>query len=628
MIDIIIPVYRGLAATQRCIRSVLSSAIAEPHEVIVVDDATPERELAAWLDEAASDSGFTLLRHANNRGFVASVNEAMALHADRDVMLLNSDTEVAPGWLDRIVACARREANVATVTPFTNNGSICSYPRFAQPNPMPEGLDVAALDAMFAKANAGIAVDLPVGVGFCMYIARAALEAVGPFDEEAFGRGYGEEVDFCMRAAKAGLRSVLAADVFVYHEAEVSFGPGAAKLRESAQRVIDARHPEFPALVQDFIAREPLRPYRRRADLERLRASPRPKVLEVTHSWGGGIERHVRDLCQLLQPTCEVLILRPGDDGKMRLQWARPGEELEAWFDRESGWDECIALLAGIGVDRVHYHHVHGHSRKVLDLARHLDLPYDVTLHDHLPLCRRYHLVDAQRRYCGGPGHSVCECAPDSTTQWNDLETPQWRALFHQWLRGAARVIVPSNDLAAWMRHHFPDVEIRVWTHPEVPPNAPRVVKVLLLGALSKIKGSDVLEGCVADAQARGLPLFFHLLGHLDRPMATFPEAPLRVLGSYPDDQLARLIEVERPDLFLFLSRFPETYSYTVSAAMATGKPIVAPDFGVFPERLERYGPATLFDSDASPSAINDALMAALASASTRTARAVSFAQP
>jgi GT2 family glycosyltransferase len=126
VIDIIIPVYRGLAATQRCIRSVLDCSASEPHHVIVVDDATPEAGLAAWLDEIAAAGRVELLRHEANRGFVASVNEAMSLHTGRDVVLLNSDTEVAGDWLDRIAACARREANVATVTPFTNNGSICS----------------------------------------------------------------------------------------------------------------------------------------------------------------------------------------------------------------------------------------------------------------------------------------------------------------------------------------------------------------------------------------------------------------------------------------------------------------------------------------------------------------------
>jgi GT2 family glycosyltransferase len=62
-----------------------------------------------------------------------------------------------------------------------------------------------------------------------MYIRRECLERVGAFDADRFGRGYGEENDFCMRAAKADWRSVLAADVFVFHQGAVSFSEGDAR---------------------------------------------------------------------------------------------------------------------------------------------------------------------------------------------------------------------------------------------------------------------------------------------------------------------------------------------------------------------------------------------------------------
>jgi GT2 family glycosyltransferase len=143
------------------------------------------------------------------------------------------------------------------------------------PNPLPPGLTTAALDTLFAAENAGTSVDIPTAVGFCMYITRAALDAVGPFDEEAFGRGYGEEVDFCMRATRAGFRHLLCADLFVYHEGEVSFGSGGGAARERAQAIIDGRYPEFREDLAHFIAREPARPARRRVDLARLRASPK-----------------------------------------------------------------------------------------------------------------------------------------------------------------------------------------------------------------------------------------------------------------------------------------------------------------------------------------------------------------
>src|SRR6202008_1450883 len=121
-VDVVIPVYRGEAETRACIESVLASAGSIPHEVVVINDAGPDPALAQWLRGLARNGRISLIEHGANRGFVATANEGMTLHRERDVVLLNSDTEVAPGWLDRLAAHAAREPDVGTVTPFTNNG--------------------------------------------------------------------------------------------------------------------------------------------------------------------------------------------------------------------------------------------------------------------------------------------------------------------------------------------------------------------------------------------------------------------------------------------------------------------------------------------------------------------------
>jgi GT2 family glycosyltransferase len=273
-IDIVIPAYRGLAETRRCVESVLASASRRPAEIVVIDDASPETALSAWLREAAPGR-FTLRVHGQNRGFVASSNEGMALHPDRDVVLLNSDTEVAPGWLDRLAAHAARDSTIGTVTPFSNNATICSYPRTLENNLLPQGETTASLDAAFARANAGLSADIPTAVGFCMYIPRACLGRVGLFDEARYGMGYGEEVDFCMRVARAGLRNVIAADVFVRHAGEVSFGNTGVERRARAQAIVDELYPEFQERLRDFIPRDPLRGLRERVDRERRRPGRR-----------------------------------------------------------------------------------------------------------------------------------------------------------------------------------------------------------------------------------------------------------------------------------------------------------------------------------------------------------------
>lgn len=270
MIDVIIPVFKGLRQTRHCIDSVLGNPQASPHEVVVVDDASPEPAIAAYLEELARGGRITLVRNERNLGFVHSVNLGMSLHPDRDVVLLNSDTEVANDWLDRLRASAHGGTDIATATPFSNNATICSYPFEGWAGGMPGTLGLAALDRLFAATNAGRTVDLPTAVGFCMLIRRECLAQLGSFDAERFGRGYGEENDFCMRAVKAGWRNVLAADVFVFHEGSVSFSEERFALIKASTSALLEAHPDYPRRVREFIIADPANALRSAIDTARV----------------------------------------------------------------------------------------------------------------------------------------------------------------------------------------------------------------------------------------------------------------------------------------------------------------------------------------------------------------------
>jgi GT2 family glycosyltransferase len=269
-VDIIVPVHRGLAATQRCLDSLHAAQSGVRSETVVIDDATPEPEIARFLDGLASGQRITLLRNDANEGFVRSVNRGMALHRERDVVLLNSDTEVTGDWLDRLRQCAYASPDIGTATPFSNNATICSYPFDGWSGGVPGTLGLAALDRLFAATNARQSVDLPTGVGSCLFIRRACLDEIGAFDAERFGRGYGEENDFCLRALAKGWRSVLAADVFVFHEGAVSFAGEREERTVAALAALLAVHPGYPDRVRAFVAADPIRPLREAIDVARL----------------------------------------------------------------------------------------------------------------------------------------------------------------------------------------------------------------------------------------------------------------------------------------------------------------------------------------------------------------------
>ena len=277
VVDVIVPVYRGYEATRRCVESVLRAGCETPFELVLIDDASPEPEVSAYCASPRDKDGGTSLVNAENLGFVATVNRGMRLHPDRDVVLLNSDTEVANDWLDRLQACVYSSQDIATATPFSNYAMICSYPVFCADNAMPPGVGLAELDGIFKSVNAGELIDLPTAVGFCMYIRRTCLDQVGLFDAARFGRGYGEENDFSRRAAKAGWRNVLCADTFVYHAGGVSFGAERAVLAPAAGEVLSRLHPEYAALVQAFLFEDPPAKYRREVDKELAWRKKRPR---------------------------------------------------------------------------------------------------------------------------------------------------------------------------------------------------------------------------------------------------------------------------------------------------------------------------------------------------------------
>ena len=245
LVDVIIPVYSGLAEVRACLESLLSSKSDSQGEVIVINDCSPESAIDRFLKGLERESRITLLENDKNLGFVKSCNRAAALRPGNDFILLNADTEVHGNWLDRIVAHAATASDIASITPFSNNATIASYPRGGVRRETPEDIPVAQIDEAMSIANVGESVPLPTAVGFCMWVSRAAWQEVGGFDER-FGRGYGEEVEFCMASAASGWRHLLACDVFVYHAGGTSFGYESEQLKVEAQQIIDDRYPPLP----------------------------------------------------------------------------------------------------------------------------------------------------------------------------------------------------------------------------------------------------------------------------------------------------------------------------------------------------------------------------------------------
>jgi GT2 family glycosyltransferase/glycosyltransferase involved in cell wall biosynthesis len=611
-VDVIVPVYRNLEAVRRCIESVLGSSCRTPHELVLVNDGTPEPELARFLRDLGERGHATLIEQPSRQGYAAAVNRAFALHRDRDVVVLQSDAEVANDWLDRLVPRGDVRA-IGVVGTFTNNAGTATYPLARSDNPLPAGFTVAMLDALFARASPGGSVVLPALNGPCLYFRRDCLDVVGAFDAAPLGSDYGVEVDFCLRAGSAGFRNVLACDVFVGHAGHATFGAREAdEMAGRTELALTKLYPNYASQKAEALAREPYRPFARRVDLLRLAEAPERPLLFISHPWGGGIRRHMNDLAALVSGRCEVLYLEPATGDTVKLYWPRAGEGFSVYFTLPQELPDLAALLRAVGVERLHFHHVHLLPRGILELPSAVGVPYDCTLHDYFPICPQYHLVTEDGRYCGEPDATGCAaCLTRRPGQWG-LDITAWRGAFGQLLRGAERVIAPSHDVERRIGHYFHDLAIHVWPHPEVAPDPPpRIARVAVLGNLSPEKGLHVVAACARDARASGLPLVFRLLGSTTEPIPQSPDLPLTIHGQYIDAELPLLIGAEKPDVILFPAQVPETYAYTLSVALASGLPIVASALGAFPERLVGHPRAAMVPWNASAAEWNEALLTA-----------------
>lgn len=306
---IVVPVYDDIAATGACLDSLAADRGGRADwRVVVIEDAAPDPSMAPMLAERAQRGEFTLIRNPLNLGFARSVNRALAMRRPaEDALLLNADTVLPQGAVERLAAAVHAEETIGTATPLSNNGEDTSFPCRFTVNPMPDTEEIARLDRLAQQANAGLRVDMPNGVGFCLYVKGDMLDRVGPLSLD-YGRGYYEDVDLCLRGTKAGFRHVCAADVFVGHSGTRSFKGAKAALVRANLPLLEERYPAHRERALTFYRTDPLKPAARR--LEALWLGEAPDAMRLVVAPSAMPLWLVRELANVHAPRRHAMIVR------------------------------------------------------------------------------------------------------------------------------------------------------------------------------------------------------------------------------------------------------------------------------------------------------------------------------
>ena len=620
-IDVVVPVYDAATDVVRCVDSVLAHT-DRPYRLILIDDASPDPAIASFFARLAARNlpHLMLLRNDANLGFTGTANRGMKL-SRADVVLLNSDTVVTRGWLTAMARCAASNPSFGTITPFSNNAEICSFPRFCENNPWPENDDPEPVRAALARAAVPTYPDLPTGVGFCMYVSRALIDAIGVFDP-AFGLGYGEENDFCQRGFAVGYRNVLCDDAFVLHLGARSFQGRKAALGVRNLALLTARHPHYEPMVGAYIAADPLRPLREAALAQwRAHALAQRGVLHVIHGHGGGTEHHVRALIDASrQHYRHYLAIAVGDRWQLEEHVAR-GDVRVFELDRlpEESWPGFVqGICASFRIELLHLHNISGCREGLMSAVQALRLPYGYTVHDINFASPTITFLTPDGTYCGGETDPVrCNACLKAQPAFAHVDIVDWRTRHGRLLEGAAFVIAPSQWAAAELKRYFPGTRVDVIPHgapgvwasqtpgDEGPaaslratPRQPRMAVLLpaddiptvaVLGAIGPDKGARRLERMVDLAREQQANVRFVLIGYLDRQQSPWQSDDARwiIHGHYLLRDLPDLLDHYRVQLVMFPSAGPETFSFTLSEAWAAGRPVIVPPIGALAERVQ-----------------------------------------
>ncbi|MGQ0505686.1 MAG: glycosyltransferase, partial [Myxococcaceae bacterium] len=613
----------------KCVESVVAHARGD-WRLILVHDASPLPEMKPLMQKlAALDKRIVVAENETNQGFVITANRGMRMAEGRDVLLLNSDTEVFEGFLERLQKCAYVDEQTGILTPFSNNATLCSIPNIGQDNPIPDGYTPASWAALVTACSHKLRPEIVTGVGFCMYVKAEVFAKIGYFDEVSYGRGFGEENDFCERAKKANYKIRLCDDVFVYHKGKASFGDEGRALESTNGEILESKHPGYHAAVQQFFAFAPLTVLHDEIKLHmrRSRSGAENALLFIVHAspWlvnAGGTEYHVKDLVRALRlpraliayPSGSHLVVAEIYEGDVdnptlfRFPLRTPTSLFCIAHEEMSGLlKHWISLF---GISGVHVHHALFWPPGMGHILEEAGVPYVYTGHDYYCVNPSWNLFDIDKR-------QRCDCSVEDSTcvgpwiTWLDLQLPwtvvdfrqEHRNAFNTLLGKARALVFPSESAKKIVLGHFPDLAPKAQviehghdgrlTRERAPPGAQ--LRVAALGEISHpIKGAkNYLELVKASV---GLPIEWHFYGGtqafgFDEQLKALPAGhAFNFHGRYTREDISNLLAGDGIDVCVMLPEVDETFSFVLSEAAIAGVPSLVLERGSLPNRVQRDG--------------------------------------
>lgn len=613
-ISVIIPIYNAYEDFKKCINSILINTEI-PYEIILIDDCSLDKRIGTLLDNLENLPHIKVIRNKENKGFIKNINTGIQ-NSDGDVVLLNSDTVVTPRWLQKLTVAAYSDRRIGTVTPLSNAAGAFSVPEIGEENVIPLFLSLDGMASLVEIVSDNVNMDVPTGNGFCLFIKRSTINDVGFFDEKAFGRGYGEENDFCMRAINKSWKNIIDDSTYIYHKRSASFSNEKDELIKQHRAILDKNHPSYTKKVREFTSSVQLKNIQDNIKSEidninfaRINYINKKKILYVLHQGEGGTFNTNKDLLKNIQTTFECFILT--STTKQLLLWRQTKngfEKIKSWVIK-SKWsarefynnefrDVYFNVLIGLKIDIVHIRHLFKHTFDLPEVAHKLGLPIILSFHDFYFICPSFHLIDENNVYCAGKctdGKNQCQIPSELL---NDL--PILKNFIDEWRREISNIF---DKCSTFITTSEVAKQIYISVYPQLAektfkviehgrdfnkelnskfefPSIEKPVKILIPGNIDNHKGAEFIKQLKEQDESNRLE--FHFMGSIVPYLSNYGIYH----GKYERNNFCAMVNDIKPSFIGIFSIWPETYCHTLSEAWSCGIPVLASKIGVLEERL------------------------------------------
>lgn len=593
-IDIIIPVYNGYEYLDNLFESIQKNTDL-PYNLYVVNDCSSDERVLPLLMKWKNtfQDSMVIIHNETNLGFVKSVNAALK-QTKHDVVLVNTDVILPAAWASRLLYPVFSDENVASVTPFSNAATIFSLPAIGD-NDF-DG-DLEKVNDALSKFNTPYqALQVPTGVGFCMAMSRKAIDKTGLLDE-MYGRGYGEENDWCQRAIKAGFYHAIAGNVFVWHKHGGSFITDEKKaLIEQHTQILLKKFPHYLKDVRKTVQNETFLSFRFLAELFYLSSLSGSVQVWFDHFLGGGSEVYLRRQVNALKNEHLFVLVQNKDCSDLFKMSYCYKEYTNQILIRKN---DVLTILEHLSVQLIginnlaKYQNVLEMLGSIAELKKKTGAKVSFRGHDLFCICPTVNMLNTENIYCACEDISVCEkcLLSNKNSEINRLNIHEWRSAWQNFFAQAVdEAVVFSQSTFDLYAKYYPETVKLMTIIPHAVPALRKVniaphsgLNIILLGNIHINKGYLILKK-MADLLKEYPDVQITVVGTVLKPLKQ-----IEVTGSYQVNDLPEIMEKYLADIIFIPSVWPETFSYTTSEVISMDLPVACFDLGAPAERIKKY---------------------------------------